>query len=78
MSTRLVWNVGWKMSDSTAAIGSHRTITTSFQPASPARSLWIGWTGLRSIADSSPCRTRSSHAHGVRAMFMFRTSVQTM
>jgi hypothetical protein len=29
---------GWKISVSAAAIGSHRTITTTFQPANMARS----------------------------------------
>ena len=70
--------VGWKISDRKAAIGSQRRMTTAFQPARPARSLWIGWTGFRSMPLSSPPRTRSSQAHGVRAMFMFRTRVQTM
>ena len=30
------------------------------------------------MPDSSPCRMRSSQPYGVKTMFMFRTSVQTM
>ena len=71
-------NVGWNSSDRTNASGSHRMITTTFQPAMNAMSKWITCIGLRRNVDSWPCLIRSSQAHGVSAMFMFRTSVQTM
>ena len=62
----------------TAAIGSQRMIVTTFQPAKPAMSSWIGWRGRSSAAESSPSRIRHSQPYGVKTMFMFRTSVQTM
>ena len=71
-------NVGSKAIQSTAAIGSQRMIVTTFQPAKPAMSSWMGWRGRSSAAESSPSRIRHSQPYGVKTMFMFRTSVQTM
>ena len=71
-------STGSKMSQSTAAIGSQSTITTIFQPANAAMSSCSGWIGRSSAAESCPSRIRHSHPYGVKTMFMFRTSVQTM
>ena len=54
-------SVGSKMSQSAAAIGSQRTITTTFQPANAATSSCRGWIGRSSAADSCPSRIRHSH-----------------
>ncbi len=66
------------MSQSTAAIGSQRTIVTTFQPAKPAMSSCSGCSGRSNDAENSPSRIRYSHPYGVKTMFMFRTSVQMM
>ena len=71
-------STGSKATHSSAAIGSHSKITTGFQPAKAATSSCSGCSGRRSAAESSPSRIRHSQPYGVKTMFMFRTSVQTM
>ena len=78
MSIGRTFSSGEKRSVRTAAIGSHMTIVTSFQPARRAMSRWIGKRGWSSMADSSPWRIRSSQPYGVKMMFIWRTKVQTM
>jgi hypothetical protein len=71
-----IW--GWKSRASTAATGSQRTMTTTFQPANAPMSETIGKSGRSSAAESCPSRMRHSQPYGVNTMFIDRTSVQTM
>jgi hypothetical protein len=71
-------SVGSNTSDSPNAIGSQRTIITTFQPANQAMSQWSGSIGRRRSLFSSPSRMRYSQYGAPKTMFMFRTSVQTM
>ena len=71
-------SVGSKSSESATAIGSQRTIVTTFQPANHAMSKWSGSTGRRRSRLRSPSRIRYSQYGAPKTTFMFRTSVQTM